>query len=144
MKLLIFHSKHDDPIYDVSTPELRALAFTMQVMDNAAAGWYYAPSRPVSDYLTQQQINALPTEKLREVAERDKRNQDRELSEYQKDLTQWEAVQAILAAGSIAAAARLPGGTYGRREICLAEWVCQARDAYEYESFEETETRSVT
>lgn len=107
MNILVWHGKHGDAFYDASTPE-RKEASAMELLRNWAGYWIVEPEDPMKHIqysgidleqaaLTDEQIDALPTEKLREEASKHKKNLARLHANYRQELAEWDELQRVLA-----------------------------------------------
>lgn len=83
-QILIAHEKHGRRYFDASTPELLAENSLKLLKERWEEDWYWLESPPEGkDILSEDQIAALPTEKLRDLA-----NQER--NEYLEEVRLWK------------------------------------------------------
>lgn len=152
-QILIQKSKHADYYYDVSTPELLALASLSILKSNFDAGWYRNPQEPylypaVSDEenaliaLTDEQISALP-EVIREstISSRNRAigRVNRAQREFQQEKDFYNSVAELLALPVDEAIQKTVVRGQGKsweKTLPLAFDILEQRSDYQYEGFE--------
>lgn len=88
-KIIIFKEKYDDRYFDASTPEkLNAACFKIlkERFENGEYEWLLEEEPEAINILTDEQIEALPTERL-------KNDELRRKKEYERDYKSWEREQ---------------------------------------------------
>lgn len=108
MKVLIWESKYGPHLYDASTDENERLSCIEILKDWVGEGYVYPPEDPLDHIhytsidleqanLTDEQIEALPTESLQKEAKKHKANLQARIRQYEVELEDWKQLQQIIA-----------------------------------------------
>lgn len=110
MRILVWHGKYGDSYYDASTHEAREASARkiLKEWTDPNYPWLPAPEDPMKHIqysgidleqasLTDEQIEALPTEGLRAEARKHKRSLERRVQNYANELEDYDFIQKVVA-----------------------------------------------
>jgi hypothetical protein len=112
MKILVWHDKHGEHYFDASTPEAKEKS-ALKIL-KMWVEWNYIgkPEDPMQHIqysgidleqaqLTDEAIDALPTQQMRNTAMGHKRSLERRKRQYESELEEFEDVEKIIAGESV-------------------------------------------
>lgn len=159
-RIITFHGKHSDEVYDASTDEALSRACASVLKERYETGWFYEPDK--EDYfrsrpgdgdilkLTDEALAVLPEAIRAEFAEKKARLERREKDQqarYDADLRDWQKIVKLMSAETLDEAAdmkwtrryTLSSGEKKVQVLGLAWAIVRERADYEYEGYDLTE-----